>query len=49
MEKRKRHNLLLLLAVAILLIGALVQVYFIITAGEKPAAYEPPDSISQPK
>jgi hypothetical protein len=29
MDKRKRHNLLLILAVAILLVGAIVQLYLI--------------------
>lgn len=31
MDKRKRHNLLLMLAVAILLIGVIVQLYLIFT------------------
>ncbi|MGD8571272.1 MAG: hypothetical protein PVG89_13505 [Gammaproteobacteria bacterium] len=38
MEKRKRHNLLLILAVVILLVGALVQVYLMVSQGEKQGA-----------
>jgi flagellar basal body-associated protein FliL len=40
MEKRKRQNLLLILAIAILLIGAIVQVYFMVTAGQKSGAQQ---------
>lgn len=44
MEKRKRHNLLLALAIIILLIGALVQVYLMVTQGEKSGAEEAAES-----
>lgn len=47
MDKRQRHNLLLILAAGILLIGVIVQVYFILTAGEKSGAPQATQGISQ--
>jgi hypothetical protein len=49
MEKRKRHNLLLIAAVITLLIGALVQVYLIVTAKQEPAAETSSETLSQPQ
>lgn len=34
MDKRKRHNLLLALAIAILVLGALSQLYLMVNQGE---------------
>jgi flagellar basal body-associated protein FliL len=49
MEKRKHDNLLLIAAVIILLIGALVQVYLIVTAKQEPAAETSSETLSQPQ
>ncbi|WP_455202672.1 hypothetical protein [Kaarinaea lacus] len=36
MDKRQRHNLLLILAIVILLIGVASQVYLMVESGENP-------------
>lgn len=47
MEKRKKHNMLLILAVIVLLVGALVQVYLMVSQGEKEGAEQAMESQSE--
>ena len=47
MDKRQRHNLLLILAMAIFLIGVIVQVYLMVTEGQKAEPQSEPQTLPQ--
>ena len=47
MDKRQKHNLLLILAVVILLIGVASQVYLMVKSGENPGSQPATESINQ--
>jgi flagellar basal body-associated protein FliL len=48
MDKRQRHNILLVLAVVVLLIGVIVQVYMMVSSGQKAEEQTPMPSTTQP-
>ena len=47
MNKRKKHNRLLILAVVILLVGMAVQVYLMVKSGEQAEQLDLPETESQ--
>ena len=47
MDKRQRHNLLLILAMAIFLIGVIVQVYLMVKEGHKAEPQNETQTIQQ--
>ena len=49
MDKKQRHNLLLIFAASILLIGVIVQLYLMFTAEQNQDNNDPGQSITQPR